>query len=283
MLLKKKYQFFNEVKKAGLLMAFVLFAGMLYAQEDDQPVDAPVQDTLATYDGATITEEVEEDDDYASVTVDSDNSTGYFDQKWEHSGAWDSLYGRKLPEREMAKLRDDDDFWYANFVFPQDEKEVPKNRKSSSFKLSIYDTILWVITIVGFLGFLAIYLSNSNVGVFRRTKDVGFEESDPDLDDIFGINYEKEIEKAISAGNQRLAVRLMFLRLLRNLTDKNIIQYKHDRTNFDYLMQLGNTKWYDPFRKVARHYEYVWYGKFAIDERQFDIIRNEFNNLDKQL
>jgi hypothetical protein len=278
-LLKKKYQFIHEVKKAGLLTAFALLTGLLYAQEEQEEV--PVMDSSVSI----ITEEVQEDGSYGVGSGSNSYESDYFDQKWEHEGTWDSLYGRKLPEREIAKLKDDDDFWYANFEFPKEEEETPqaKPRERKRFSLSLYDSILWLVTVLGFIAFLVIYLMNSNVNMFRRTKDVGFEESDPDLDDIFGINYDKEIEKAVNAGNHRLAVRLMFLRLLRNLTDKNIIQYKHDRTNFDYLMQLGNTKWYDPFRILARHYEYVWYGKFAIDERQFEILRSEFNNLEKQL
>ena len=75
----------------------------------------------------------------------------------------------------------------------------------------------------------------------------------------------------------------MFLRTLRQLSDKKVIQYKQDRTNFDYLMQMSNTVWYRPFFRLARNYEYIWYGKFDIDQRQFDNIRNEFTDLERQL
>lgn len=276
LLTKRKYQFTHLTRKAGLTAIFILLTGLVYAQYDDEP--AP--------DSVIVTEEfnTDDEDDTPIQQIDVPSSESYFDSKWEYVGNWDSLHNRKIPDQEVARLKNDDEFWYANFDFPK-EKEEPEKKPSGRrrFNLSLYDAILWLITILGFVAFLVIYLMNSNVSMFRRTRDVGFEESDPDLDDIFGINYEKEIEKAINAGNHRLAVRLMFLRLLRNLTDKNIIQYKHDRTNFDYLMQLGNTKWYEPFSLVARHYEYVWYGKFAIDERQFNIIRNEFTILEKQL
>ena len=61
-------------------------------------------------------------------------------------------------------------------------------------------------------------------------------------EDIFAINYQKEIDKACSKGNYRLAIRLMFLRLLKDLSEKNIIQYTQDKTNFDYLIQLHPTR-----------------------------------------
>src|ERR1700752_4270787 len=86
-----KYRFTSEVKKAGLLTVFVLFTGLLYAQGDDQPFEAP--------DSAIVTQEEQEESNYGSGTgtsSGSDYSEKYFDQKWEHEGSWDSLYGRKL-------------------------------------------------------------------------------------------------------------------------------------------------------------------------------------------
>lgn len=281
---QKKYQFIDGFKKTGLLAAFVLLAGILHAQYDDEQVD-----TIAVEDApAIVTEEVQEGDNgnsYNSSTYDPySTSSNYFKHKWEYTSALDSVRRpRRLSPEEVTKLRNDDDFWYANYVFSKEKPET-NNYDTGSRRSRVYDALLWVVAIVGFVAFLVIYLANSNVGMFRRSRNVMIDDdANPELDDIFGINYEKEIEKAVNAGNYRLGVRLLFLRLLRHLSDKNVIQYKQDRTNFDYLMQLSNTAWYNPFMRLARHYEYVWYGKFPIEQKQFDIIRNEFNNLERQL
>jgi hypothetical protein len=282
LLKQKKYQFIYRFKKAGLLAAFVLLTGLLYAQPDDEPV----MDTIYQETTPIVTEEVQQDDNVSSNTYDPySSSSNYFKHKWEYTSALDSVRrARRLSAEEVNKLRNDDDFWYANYVFSKEEEEKAKAYKSSDDSHKVYDAFLWVIAVIGFVAFLIIYLSNSNVGMFRRSKNLRIDdESDPEMDDIFGINYEKEIEKAVNAGNYRLGVRLLFLRLLRRLSDKNVIQYKQDRTNFDYVMQLSNTTWYNPFIRLARHYEYVWYGKFSVDQKQFEIIRNEFNNLDRKL
>ena len=90
------------------------------------------------------------------------------------------------------------------------------------------------------------YLADSNVGLFRRRKTLvdpasTGEEEIPE--DIFAINYQKEIDKAAAQGNYRLGIRLMFLRLLRSLSEKkNIIQYKRDRTNLDYPHAVASDK-----------------------------------------
>ena len=108
-------------------------------------------------------------------------------------------------------------------------------------------------------------------------------EGEQGTEDIFGINYQKEIEKAIAAGDYRLAVRLLFLQLLRGLSDRNIIQYSHERTNLDYLMQVHHAPWYQQFFRITRNYEYVWYGLFEIDQHKFEAINKDFKNLENRL
>ena len=78
-------------------------------------------------------------------------------------------------------------------------------------------------------------------GFSERNQKAWHEGQTKETENIFEINFQQEIDKAVQAGNYRLAVRLLFLRLLKNLAEKNIIQYQQDRTNFDYLMQLGNS------------------------------------------
>jgi hypothetical protein len=70
----------------------------------------------------------------------------------------------------------------------------------------------------------------------------------------------------------------MFLQLLKNLSEKNIIQYKHDRTNFDYLSQLYATRYYEDFFRITRHYEYSWYGQFEVSPKTYQVIKKEFED-----
>jgi len=75
----------------------------------------------------------------------------------------------------------------------------------------------------------------------------------------------------------------MFLRLLKDLSQKNIIQYAQGKTNFDYLMQLHPTKYYRDFFRITRNYEYSWYGQFDVTEDMYHIIQSDFSNFDRQL
>ena len=130
-----------------------------------------------------------------------------------------------------------------------------------------------------------IYLTGSNVGLFRKKNTfIHSNEGQEEItEDIFAINYQKEIDKAAAQQNYRLAVRLMYLRLLKNMAEKNIIQYKQDKTNFDYLMQMHNTKHYTNFFRITHNYEYSWYGKFEVSEPAYKIISKEFDQFDNEL
>lgn len=77
-----------------------------------------------------------------------------------------------------------------------------------------------------------------------------------------------------------MAIRLMYLRLLKNLSERNIIQYKQDRTNLDYLMQLHPTRYYNGFFRITRNYEYSWYGEFPVSNEAYGIIKKEFDNFE---
>ena len=143
--------------------------------------------------------------------------------------------------------------------------------------------ILWLVIIGGFITFLLIYLANSNVVLFRKSITITEEEPGVETGDIFNINYQKEIDRAAGSGNYRLAIRLMFLRLLRDLADRNLIQYKQDNTNFDYMMQLQRSPVYNGFKRLARNYEYSWYGQFDIDIEKYTLIKSEFENFDQRM
>jgi hypothetical protein len=221
-------------------------------------------------------------DDYVvGSTDDTKVETAYFLRKEFTGGVADTLKFRSLPANVIKALREDDAFWYANETF---KKKQPKKRNVKFINQPLFQTLLWVIIVGGFATFLILYLHNSNAGLFRRTATIGGEdEADLETSDIFSINYQKEIDKAVNMGNYRLAVRLMFLRVLRTLSDKNLIQYKQDSTNFEYMMQLRATTMYPDFFRLTRNYEYSWYGQFDIDPEKYSIIRNEFENFETRL
>lgn len=249
-----------------LSVLLLLFSVLMKAQQDTVQEQPP---------------EISVDDEYQNDPV--TNKTVYFSEKQTQLNGQDSVQLRKVPDSVVKALQAKDDFWYVNYIFQKKKEEAEEETPITEG--TFFQTLLWTLIIGGFVAFLIIYLANSNIGLFRKSGKqlVSDEEELITTDNIFEINYQREIDKAVNNGNYRLAVRLLFLRSLKNLSDKNIIQYKQDRTNFDYLMQLHPTKYYNDFFRITRNYEYAWYGLFEIGPDKYTVIKNDFENFGQNL
>jgi hypothetical protein len=208
------------------------------------------------------------------------NTVEYFDQKYLYP-LTDSVQRRTLPDSAAKMMQQDEDFWYANYAF---EKEKELKRKTSITEQTWFKTLMWFVIIGGFAVALMLYLSDSNVGLFRKKVSVFQDEKqEEETENIFEINYKVRIDKAVKAGNYRLAIRLMFLQMLKTMAGKKLIQYKQDHTNFDYLVQLRNTTHYNDFFRITRDYEYTWYGNFPVNEKEWNVIKTDFEKFDNTL
>lgn len=261
----------NTIPRTGKLI-FFFFLLFLSAG-----VSAQLSDTLA------VTEEVEtETDDYDNEEEDE----AYFLEKQE-TDTTGNLTLRKVPVDRVRAMKEDDAFWYANAEF-EEEKKKKEPRFENYIPIvqrSWFQTILWFVIIGGFTAFLIMYLSSNNVGLFRKRDRTLEENGEEEMEtaDIFSINFQKEIEKAAAQGNFRLAIRLMYLRILKEMSEKNIIHYTQDKTNFDYLLQVHPTPYYKDFFRITRHYEYSWYGQFDISEDAYRVIRQDVNQFEREL
>ncbi len=209
-----------------------------------------------------------------------------FIKKEERLVEWKPSVEKNIPDNIIKSLKEKDEFWYADLADNSRKKpeELNKEQKTPLGMQPWFITLLWVLIIGGFVFFLITYLASSNVGLFRKKNFVvPEEESETMPEDIFSINYQKEIDKAAAAGNYRLAVRLMFLRLLKNMSEKDLINYKQSKTNFDYLTEVYNAPWYKQFFKVTRNYEFSWYGQFELSQDIFIAVKNDFIQFENQI
>lgn len=241
------------------------------------------EDSMSLIEELTPEEVVEpvQDEEYDEYEADEEK----FIRKEDRFRKWRPASQRNIPEPVIKNLKEEDAFWYADKAFSEKKKpDEPKKSYTPLGQQTWFKTLIWLIIIGAFVAFLVTYLSGSNISLFRKKNVVITNQDSEEMpEDIFAINYQKEIDKASAAGNYRLAVRLMFLHLLKNLSERNIINYKQDKTNFDYLSELHATAWYQPFFKVTRNYEYSWYGKFEIKEDAYRLIQKDFDQFKNQL
>ncbi|MDB5140622.1 MAG: hypothetical protein JWR12_2538 [Mucilaginibacter sp.] len=103
------------------------------------------------------------------------------------------------------------------------------------------------------------------------------------LENIHEINFDDEIEKAAAQHNYRLAVRLQYLKCLKQLSDNNLIHWQIDKTNAAYLYELKDPEQKHIFGLLTRQFEYAWYGNFLIDKQAFNSINELFQNFKNRL
>lgn len=212
--------------------------------------------------------------------------TSISNRQFKEPGVAEKVDVRTIPEQDVNKVKSDEDYWYANLTPPREKKEPETDKKTTGvLNEAWFNTLFWIVLIGGFLALLIWFLATGNVSLFRKRAKTGGDENADELvtENIFEINFEKEIQKAIGASDFRLAVRLMYLRTLKDLSMSNLINYTHEKTNANYLFQLAGTSYYKTFFRLTRNFDYSWYGHFPLSPESFSLIQNDFNNFKQQL
>ncbi|MNK55595.1 hypothetical protein D3C87_746100 [compost metagenome] len=102
-------------------------------------------------------------------------------------------------------------------------------------------------------------------------------------ENIHEIDYEQELQRLIAEGKFRLAVRLLYLRALKKLSDAELIQWQPEKTNYHYLTELREPTLKNDFGKLTLQFDYIWYGDFPIDATRFEPINQSFNHFNSQI
>lgn len=248
-------------KRLLYTVAFLLFyAFAAFAQEGEETVPVITEDTVF-------------------ISPESEDG-GEFE---EADPAALRIASRKADSSLVAELRSDEDLTYER-TEPVKKKE-PRDSPDNIAVNPWLKNLLWGIIILVFLAIVIAFLYRSNAGMFgkRAKKEEAPEEFSESGDNIFDINYESEIRNAIGAGKYPLAVRLLYLQTLKNLSQRELIEYRQERTNGDYIFQLFNSPYYKSFFSLTRHYEYVWYGKFPVSPAAFQAMQTEFTEFNRRL
>ncbi|PKQ64473.1 hypothetical protein BZG02_06610 [Labilibaculum filiforme] len=93
------------------------------------------------------------------------------------------------------------------------------------------------------------------------------------------VNWEEKIREALLHKEYRLAVRYHFLSILKKLSEKKLIVWKSEKTNYDYIREIKQARIKTDFIELSELYEAVWYGDFPIMKQDYDQIETEFGQL----
>lgn len=92
------------------------------------------------------------------------------------------------------------------------------------------------------------------------------------------VDFEKLIQECLLEDKKRLCIRYYYLWLLKVMAENRYIDWHADKTNSDYLYELKNTAHKEEFTYLSYLYNYIWYGEFDMDEKNFLNAQSRFKN-----
>lgn len=147
--------------------------------------------------------------------------------------------------------------------------------------------VLQILLLVGGVVALIFFIFKAQginlLGIFRKKTTSAPIPYSEFFEDINAINFDAEIENAIAKANYRFAVRLLYLKCLKHLSNAGLIDWQIDKTNSAYISELKNQQQQDAFRMLTLQFEYVWYGEFLIDQQAFKNIDSSFRDFNRQV
>ncbi|MGZ3756886.1 MAG: hypothetical protein ACXVAY_04855 [Mucilaginibacter sp.] len=145
--------------------------------------------------------------------------------------------------------------------------------------VALFFKYLFIALGLGALAFLILRLVGVDaLNIFRNkavSANIPYAES---LENIHEIDFDSEIERATAQHNYRFAVRLLYLKCLKQLSDAGQIQWEINKTNSVYINELTNAEQRIAFNLLTRQFEYIWYGDFIIDAPVFQKVNALFHD-----
>jgi hypothetical protein len=151
------------------------------------------------------------------------------------------------------------------------------------FKNNIASNILIFIIFIVFILLMIRLIGGDFQTLFSRNKAITNKISSFVADNIAETDFDALTDEEVSKDNLNMAVRFQYLKLLQTLSRQQLIDWQPDKTNRQYIQELLQQPFIEAFLNATKTYEYVWYGKFRITQPVFNDMRNQVNQLIKQV
>jgi len=164
--------------------------------------------------------------------------------------------------------------WLGRFLF---------RRLFDKSTFTILEMLEYGIAIAAIIYLVYYFIKGDKRGLFSKGPKkmsldiIGMEE------DINLMDFEKLIADAVATKEYRVAIRYLYLKLLKDLSDNNLINWKTEKTNRDYINELRPSAYGSKFREVTLLFDYAWYGEASVNENIFGQVHNSFTDFYKQL
>ena len=139
----------------------------------------------------------------------------------------------------------------------------------------IYKILLWVCVI------FTLFIAITKTQIYKLFySDKEFDSPDYQLSNTIdqSIDFDEAIRLQMTQHQYRLAIRLLYLKMINHLRIKEYIHFSKEKTNVDYLSDLTNNDLKLQFITITSIYNHVWYGDVEIAEDQYLRFEARFNS-----
>ncbi|TWP23792.1 hypothetical protein ETU10_06045 [Apibacter muscae] len=159
------------------------------------------------------------------------------------------------------------------FNFNTEQNQV-SDRNLLNFILIL---LLGILLIVGLLFLIKKF--RKTIG--RNDEDIlSAEEVEKNIDTV---DFDQLIYQAVSDKNYRLAIRFYYLRILKLMANKKVIEYHRNKTNYDYFYEIKNYDLKNLFQSTSKTFDYSWYGDYSPKESDFLLAKSKFLELQQMI
>ena len=139
----------------------------------------------------------------------------------------------------------------------------------------------WLLTAVGAVagGIAGWYVWHYHPGLFQRQGTIAPTAEAAAEDTIYGIDFDAAISRALGREDYREAVRMVYLQVLKALSDRHAIDWQPFKTPSQYVGEMSSHTASEAFRQLTRHFLLVRYGNFPATQQLYEQV----NQLGKEV
>lgn len=187
-------------------------------------------------------------------------------------------------QEDLNEARDGID--YSDEVIEEEEKDEYSGSSSDFSGIGEFFGYLLIAVLVA-LVFVILYFMLGKDNLFKpKSKKIealdlkSIEQIEENLEEHDVSNY---LEQAIDNKQYRIAIRLHYLLIIKELSARKFIKWKRDKTNRNYLYETEEYSFANNFKKSTNIFEKVWYGERDVTEGDFSIIHSHFSSLNNEI
>ncbi|MCU0429752.1 MAG: hypothetical protein MUF42_07235 [Cytophagaceae bacterium] len=140
------------------------------------------------------------------------------------------------------------------------------------------DATYWVLSVIVIAIAVFYILRMQKIGLFYK-RNPGSSGTEAELlsENIHDMNFDVLISEAEAKGSFNVAIRYLFLQLLKQMDERKEIQWEINKTNRDYFYEVKDPQRRQQFSKASDYFERAWYGDYQVNELLYKRIKPQFN------